>query len=647
MKKLKLSTKLWLGFGSIAVLLTLSVLFTLYQNRKIIQVTNRVTDLRVPTAQTSLEMLNGINHSLAALRGWMLLGTDTFKMERAKAWNDEIDPALDSMREFASNWTNPDNIKRLDLIEQKIELFRSYQNEIEAISQTTENVPSIKILLTEGAPKAAILIDNITTLIDLEAELEATSERKALLGSMADVRGSMALSLANIRAYLLSGDPIFKTKFDQQWAKNDKRFADLRASSDLLTPKQSEALKKMILARKDFSPLPPKMFKSRGSPEWNTGNLWLKTKAAPAAFAIKEQLDAMAKNQKQLMRTDMELVKNMNSRLSAIELVILVVGILAAGFISWSISLSVSTPIKNIFKGLKTLSTNELDKTNTDFNRIATNIAYHVVSFSSSSHELASNSSEQAASLEETSASMEEMTSMTKETEKYALEAKNLTMDVTKASHIANDAMREMEQAISLIKNSSKETAEIMKTIDQIAFQTNILALNAAVEAARAGEAGAGFAVVAEEVQNLAQRSARAVEDTASKISESESNARKGEETGRKVAEVLETISKSVGEVTNLIEQVSAASKEQRNGVEHINRSISEIDQATQKNAAQSQQLAGNSSELSSIVNDMQNILGKTDASELMANQQHNITEPLVSYTSDRKNNEVLFDSLN
>ena len=104
-------------------------------------------------------MMNGMNHSLAALRGWIILGEDKFKAERAKSWSEEIEPAFETLKGFAVNWTDPKNIERLKVIESKLTDFKTFQQEIEDIAQTTENLPASKILLAEAAPRAKILAE--------------------------------------------------------------------------------------------------------------------------------------------------------------------------------------------------------------------------------------------------------------------------------------------------------------------------------------------------------------------------------------------------------------------------------------------------------------------------------------------------------
>ena len=222
-----------------------------------------------------------------------------------------------------------------------------------------------------------------------------------------------------------------------------------------------------------------------------------------------------------------------------------------------------------------------------------------------SSQQMASGASEQASSLEEISASLEEMTSMTRQNADNASQANGMSSESSEAATKGMSAMKRMSDAIGKIKSSSDETAKIIKTIDEIAFQTNLLALNAAVEAARAGDAGKGFAVVAEEVRNLAQRSAEAAKNTSALIEESQQNAENGVTVSNEVAELLEQIAGGVQKVTELIGEVTAASNEQAQGIDQVNSAVTQMDQVTQSNAANSEEAASASEELSAQASEL------------------------------------------
>ena len=216
----------------------------------------------------------------------------------------------------------------------------------------------------------------------------------------------------------------------------------------------------------------------------------------------------------------------------------------------------------------------------------------------SSSQSLAEGASEQAASLEETSASLEEMTSMLKKTEEAARQAKTLSNETSTAAASGSTDMSEMKTAMGQIQASSADVAQIVKEIDEIAFQTNILALNAAVEAARVGEAGMGFAVVADEVRNLALRSAKSAKETASKIEESISRSERGVTISNKVAESFALIAERTVEVDRFVSEIASASQEQSQGVNQVNIAISQMNKVTQSNAANSEESASASDDL-------------------------------------------------
>lgn len=233
---------------------------------------------------------------------------------------------------------------------------------------------------------------------------------------------------------------------------------------------------------------------------------------------------------------------------------------------------------------------------------------------SSASQTLARGASQQAASIEEISASMEEMTAMTKRNSENSEEAKSTIEETVSRVEKSNLALDDMVASMAAIQASSEKVAKINKTIDEIAFQTNILALNAAVEAARAGEAGMGFAVVANEVRNLAQRSAEAAKDTSALIEEAIANSHLGASKLEQVSSRIRGISEIASRVKTLVGEVNEASKQQSLGITQVSSAIHQLNHATQSAAAGAQESAAASEELSAQARSVDGLVNQLEA---------------------------------
>jgi hypothetical protein len=214
------------------------------------------------------------------------------------------------------------------------------------------------------------------------------------------------------------------------------------------------------------------------------------------------------------------------------------------------------------------------------------------------SGDLARASSQQADSLEATSAALIAVNRIVKTNVGQAREAQSIARENRQASDCSATDVADLQTAMQEMATASANIAKIIKSIDEIAFQTNILALNAAVEAARAGEAGAGFAVVAGEVGNLAQRSAQAARETTEKIDDALAKSRRGAEIAARVEQSLRKVIGDTHRVDEIIARIAAASEEQAKGLDQAVDAMSHIDQLTKDNTASAEQTAATARQL-------------------------------------------------
>jgi len=239
-----------------------------------------------------------------------------------------------------------------------------------------------------------------------------------------------------------------------------------------------------------------------------------------------------------------------------------------------------------------------------DINRSSSQLA-------SASDALAQGAAEQAASLEQIASSMEEIDSMVKQTADNASQANIVAQETAEAAADGMNLVGELIETSNNIKETSNKTAKIIKTIDEIAFQTNLLALNAAVEAARAGEAGAGFAVVAEEVRSLAAKSAEAAKNTAELIAESIDQGAKGVSASNAVAGAIEKLAASAEKAKTLTNEIAEAAAEQTKGIAQINQGIAQLNTVTQQNSAASEEIAASAKEMLGQADNLTTVAGK------------------------------------
>ncbi len=292
------------------------------------------------------------------MRGYLLVDNPKQKTERVGVWKD-IDSLRAEIDRLSENWTDLENKKKWAGAKAAMDALRVAQDKVEAIAHTPDEQPAAKILATEAAPVAGTILHDITSMIEEEGKITSSDERKSLLLTMANIRGTMAMSVAAIRAYLLTGDDKFKDEFKQLWARNDAAFAELNGRKKSLTPGQLAVWEKLNEARQQFAPLPGKMFEIRGSDKWNMGLYLLRSEALPNATKLIDVFDGelgpdgkrvggLKRGQNKLLQIDAQMVSSELSLLVKLLWVLLGVGLGVAGVVVYMTTRSIVPPLRSM-----------------------------------------------------------------------------------------------------------------------------------------------------------------------------------------------------------------------------------------------------------------------------------------------------------
>lgn len=349
-RDMTIGKKVGLGFAVLTLILMGVVLLTIQQVRTMEVTTKRVVELRTPTAHASLMMLNGMNHSLASLRGWILLGDPKFKTERSIAWKEQINPSLKLMHELAPRWTDPENKTRLKSIEEEINNFKMAQKKIEDIARSPENSPAQKILFNKAEPLEKFIVDTLSNMIKLGMKDNKTKKNKRLVEILANIETTTSLALERADEFLLSGKQEFKKESLENWRKNSEYRELLSRNINNFNKEQLKNIEFVQNKLDKFGPLLEEIIRIRSGEKWNLANYWLKTEAAPVAFRIKELLNDMTSVQEQLLENDVAEISRKTHFLIVLLVALFVTAALISGVLSANIARSISEPILEVCK---------------------------------------------------------------------------------------------------------------------------------------------------------------------------------------------------------------------------------------------------------------------------------------------------------
>ena len=588
---MRLSTRLFLGFSVVTAICLALVGWALYVMRGVGQEARVLSSQYMPQTRMANRMERSLLQAMVDMQGYQLSFEKAY-LASSRNNLEEMKKQLDEAQKFVKKYPHLEELKANTA--KAVKSLKDYEGLVQETEKAVGDIHTIRAKLENSAED---FLKTCSEFADdqqekLNKDIQAGSSQNILKDLLATFSGindvislDYVIQLDTARSQLLR-DPRILSEAMAKFIEMENQLSSIQNKTTDTT--NIGQLDDVRLAAADYKSQMGKMlatFKKLSELEKQrqiAGNAVLQATKVSATTGIDEAGTRAGQVDQVLARS----------------IFLLFVGICIGAILSLALSMfitrSITRPLAGYIDSLK---------------ESAAEVTQASDKLSAESQTMAQGATQQAAALEETSSSLEEMASMSRQNADNASQANVLSGDAAKTLHNAGGTIENLISAMQGVSKASEDTAKILKSIDEIAFQTNILALNAAVEAARAGEAGSGFAVVADEVRNLAQRAAQSAKDTAVLIEDTIAKVKQGSALVSETSENFEALSGSTEKVINLVAEISGASEEQAQGAQQINKAIAEVDKVVQQNAANAQEGAGASELLKAQADQLNNVV--------------------------------------
>ena len=665
--RFKISHKLWFNFAGLALLLlvvSLTALYSLSDARtKIID----VTGVAQPTVTLSMELAETLDGANAAL-GFYLLSKSEQDRENYLHLLTSLDQQLEQLQLMPNVQADAEMLERVQLIDKSIDRYQAYREQMLALATSSNrNQPGIGFSAGKMEPVAAEIQQNLTQMILSEEQEDLSEQRRALLLELTELR-QIWMNIVNVnRAFIAFRGKTNITNIELYREGFKKALDKIQAYGDLLNFEQEESVSIIDEKMKVYFDLQDRLIKIHSSDKWRMDAWLIANEISPLVNTIKNDLNWIVQRQQNLSETLadelLSQVNIMTSLIGGLLILGMVIGFGGGSLVSTSITRALNTTVEamtdiahgegDLTRRMQVHGRDELAQLATGFNSFVEKIQNTILHVSTSTETLTaaadrmmtisdettrgvqtqrseiekvvSGMSAMTTTVDNVSQHVDSATEITGRTDEQSREGRRVVDATISSIEELASGVEQAADVIQRLEGDSETIGSVLEVISGIAEQTNLLALNAAIEAARAGEQGRGFAVVADEVRNLAARTQSSTEEIRQMIEKLQTGSQEAVsvmEIGRKQAresveqaslagQALEAITSAVDEITAMNHQIADAAQQQREVSGEINENIININQVAEDTSTHTVELADASTELSQLALEIQEQIGR------------------------------------